>query len=528
MKNSMNLFTVHLRLAFIAILLCAMAGTPFNTMAQQTTSIEQESVEVQAAFAQQQKLIATNGQANDLLGCAVAIDGNTAVVGAHKDRSGSNNKPGAAYVFVRSGNAWIQQQELNAGNGENGDRFGYRVAISGDRIVVGAPTSAINNRVNQGSAYVFVRSGGVWSLQQKLIADKGKADERFGISVAIKGDIIAIGAPYTNVGANESQGAAYLFTLTGAVWTQQQKLTASDGTANNIFGCSVAIGNDTLVVGAEYAHIGGNGDQGSAYIFTRSGASWSELQKLTANDGEANDSFGGGLSISGDTLVISSRFDKVSNPSRIGSVYVFKRAGGNWLQQQKLTGEAGGGNEGFGVSVSVSDNRIAVGAFNFDVGTHPSQGAVFIFTSANGVWTQSQKLTSDDGASNDYFGYAVALSTNALVVGAVFKPVANKVDQGAVYFFGDPSDDGSPKIQSVQVAGKKLIVTGTNFESPTEIYIAGQKQKKTFNDTVSPTTIVVANKSGKLIPPGQTMMIQVRNSDSGMTSGEFVFTRPLE
>jgi hypothetical protein len=526
MKNIINLFIVKFRLAFIAILLYAMACAPFNTLAQQAPTAAPEDAQVEAAFTQQQKLVAVNGQANDLLGCAVAIDGNTAVIGAHKDRSASGVKPGTAYVFVRSGNLWIQQQELNAG--ENGDRFGYAVAISGDTIVIGAPNDDISNRSNQGSAYVFVRSAGVWLLQQKLTADKGKADEDFGCSVAIKGDTIAAGALYTDVGANESQGAVYLFTRAGEVWTQQQKLTASDGAANNIFGSRLALSSDTLVVGAVYAVVGANQDQGATYVFTRSGTSWSQSQKLTASDGEAGDQFGYSFSINGDTLVVSARFDKLSNPPRVGSAYVFKRAGGNWSQQQKLTGEAGGGTEGFGISVSVSGNRIAIGAFSFDVGAHSSQGVVFIFTQANGVWTQSQKMTSDDGATDDAFGFAVALSANTLVVGAVYKLIANKADQGTAYIFSDPSVDISPKIQSIQVIGKKLIVNGANFESPTEIYIAGQKQKKTFNDEASPATTVVANKAGKLIAPGQTVMIQVRNSDSGMTSSEFMFTRPLE
>jgi hypothetical protein len=526
MKTTINLFIVKFRLAFITILLYAVACAPFNTLAQQVPTALQEDAQVEAAFAQQQKLLAANGQANDLLGCAIAIDGNTVVVGAHKDRNGSGVKPGTAYVFVRSGNLWIQQQQLNAS--ENGDRFGYAVAISGDTIVIGAPNDNINNRSNQGSAYVFVRSGGVWLLQQKLTAGKGKADEEFGHSVAIKGDTIATGAPNTDVGANASQGAVYLFTRAGEVWSQQQKLTASDGTANSVFGSRLVLSNDMLVVSAVYAVGGSTQDQGAAYVFTRSGTSWNQSQKLTASDGEAEDQFGYSLSISGDTLVVGARSDKLSNPPRVGSAYVFKRAGGNWSQQQKLTGEAGGGSEGFGISVSVSGNRIAVGAFTFDVGVHSSQGVVFIFTQANGVWTQSQKLTSDDGATDDAFGYGVALSANTLAVGAIYRIIANKADQGAAYIFSDPSVDISPKIQSVQVTGKKLIVNGANFESPTEIYIAGQKQKKTFNDEASPATTVVANKAGKLIAPGQTVMIQVRNSDSGMTSSEFMFTRPLE
>src|SRR5262249_33890721 len=160
-----------------------------------------------------------------------------------------------------------------------GDQLGASVAISGDTVVVGAPLSDIGANADQGSAYVFIRSfigsGADWTQQKKLTAADGAAGNLFGISVALSGDTLAVGAYGDDIGANRNQGSAYVFTRSfigsGADWTQQKKLTAADGEINNLFGVSVALSGDTLVVGAFNDDIGGNANQGSAYVFIRSG-----------------------------------------------------------------------------------------------------------------------------------------------------------------------------------------------------------------------------------------------------------------
>jgi len=200
-------------------------------------------------------------------------------------------------------------------------------------------------------------------------------------SVAISGDTVVVGANYVDIGGNLNQGSAYVFVRNGATWTQQEKLTAADGTGNDDFGFSVAISHDTVVVGAINDDVGGGFGQGSAYVFVRSGTTWSQQEKLTAGDGVTFDSFGFSVAISGDTVVVGSWFDDIGGEFDQGSAYVFVRSGGTWSQQQKLTATDGDSDDHFGVSVGISGDTVVIGAPNDDLtrrllgvhaeGTHP-------------------------------------------------------------------------------------------------------------------------------------------------------------
>ena len=179
----------------------------------------------------------------------MAISGNTVVVGTPRDDGTAGEEQGAAYVFVRSGLAWSQQQKLEASDAAGLDRFGYSVAISGDTVVVGTRADDGTAGIDQGSAYVFVRSGVVWSQQQKLEALDAVAEDLFGYSVAISGETIVVGALNDDGAAGEGQGSAYVFVRSGGVWSQLQKLEASDAAGLDQFGYSVAISGNTVVVG---------------------------------------------------------------------------------------------------------------------------------------------------------------------------------------------------------------------------------------------------------------------------------------
>jgi hypothetical protein len=243
---------------------------------------------------QEAKLVASDGAAQDRFGTSVALSGDTALVGSFLDELGPNMGRGSAYVFVRSAGVWAQQQKLTASDG--GANFGYAVALSGDTALVGSYLDDGSfGELACGSAYVFVRSGAVWTEQQKLTASDGAAGDHFGWSVALSGDTAIVGAIYDNIGASTYQGSAYVFVRSGAVWTEQQKLTASDGAAADVFGYAVALSGDTALVGAGGGDdVGVNADQGSAYVFVRSAAVWTEQQKLTASDGAAEDYLGVG------------------------------------------------------------------------------------------------------------------------------------------------------------------------------------------------------------------------------------------
>jgi FG-GAP repeat len=368
-------------------------------------------VTIDPFFTQQQKLVAYDGMADDMFGKSVAISGDTAVVGAY----GDGNYRGSAYVFVRSGSSWSLQQKLTASDGAADDLFGWSVAISGDTVVVGATQFNFSN-LGKGKAYVFVRSGATWNQQQILTASSGGGyiGDQFGGSVAISGDTIVVGASGEDFYYTD-QGSAYVFVLSGATWIQKQKLTASDfalaEAAGDRFGNSVAISGDTVVIGAFKDDIKDVPGQGSAYVFLRSGGYWFQYQSLVAYDGEAFDQFGDSVAISGDTVVVGAPGDNTGR----GSAYVFVRSGSSWSLQQKLTASDGAASEWFGSSVAISENTVVVGAHR----DNTYQGSAYIFVrSGSSNWSQKQKLTASDGASYDSFGSSVAISGDTAVVGA--------------------------------------------------------------------------------------------------------------
>src|ERR1022692_473480 len=192
--------------------------------------------------------------------------------------------------FVLTGVTWTQQAKLTASDGASGDQFGSSVSLFGTTAVIGAPGNSA-----QGAAYVFTTTGFTWTQQAKLTASDGAAGDQFGISVAVSGPTAVVGAS----GSASNQGAAYIFTLAGTTWSQQAKLTASDAASGDQFGGSVSLSATTAVAGA----IGKSGSTGAAYVFINSGTSWTQQAKLTASDGVNGDHFGASVSVSGDTAL---------------------------------------------------------------------------------------------------------------------------------------------------------------------------------------------------------------------------------
>jgi uncharacterized repeat protein (TIGR01451 family) len=202
------------------------------------------------------------------------------------------------------------------------DRFGRSVAIDGDTVVVGAYNADLGDIIGAGAAYVFTLDGSIWTEQQKLSASDKAGGDYFGRSVAIDGDTIVAGAYRADPGGSNA-GAAYVFTRTGSTWTEQQKLTASDKAENDYFGRSVAISGETVVVGAYNADLGDITDAGAAYVFTRTGSTWTEQQTLTASDAAAEDRLGLSVAISGDTVVVGACAADPGGVDRAGAAYVF-------------------------------------------------------------------------------------------------------------------------------------------------------------------------------------------------------------
>jgi hypothetical protein len=358
----------------------------------------------------QTKLTASDAAFYDSFGFSVAISGPTAVVGAAFKNAGA----GSVYGVVHSGTSWIQQAELTPSGGPSSEYFGVSVAISGSTALVGAS----NNNSGTGAAYVFKRSGTVWTQQAKLVAADGAPNDSFGWSVAVSG-VTAVVGTYKN----SSTGAAYVFTRSGTSWRQRAKLTAADGTARNYFGYSVAISGPTAVVGA----FGNASARGAAYVFVRSGKTWIQQAKLIASDGAAYDYAGWSVAISGSTAVVGAW----SANSRAGAAYIFVRSGRTWTQQAKLTASDGVFLDDFGGSVAISESTVVVGAQL----KNEQIGAAYMFTRSETTWTQQTELLASDGTGGDEFGYAVAVSGSNAVVGAF----AKNSGTGAAYVYRLPS-----------------------------------------------------------------------------------------
>jgi hypothetical protein len=327
----------------------------------------------------------------------------------------------------------VNEQKLTASDGAFGDDFGQSVAFSGSTVVVGARADTIGANNNQGSAYVFNRQGGSWVEAQKLTASDGAASDQFGWSVAVSGSTIVVGAWLDDIGGNLDQGSAYVFDRHGGSWVETQKLTASDGAARDHFGWSVAISGSTVVAGT----IGGNSFQGSAYVFNRQGGSWVDAQKLSASDGASGDEFGYSVAIGGSTVVVGT----IGGNTAQGSAYVFNRQGGSWVEEQKLTTSDGAAFDLFGWSVAVSGSTVVVSARGDTVGANFDQGSAYVFNRQGGSWVEEQKLTASDGAAFDEFGLSVAINGSTVVVGSAVDGIGGNSFQGSAYVFNRQGGD---------------------------------------------------------------------------------------
>ncbi len=392
--------------------------TPTNTATNTPTSTPTNTpTPTPTPITQQAKLTASDAAAGDEFGYSVAINGNTAIAGVPLKSS----QRGAAYVFVQNGSTWQQQQKLTASDGKSGDQFGYSVAINGNTAIVGAPFTGSD----VGSAYVFVRSGTTWTQQAKLTASDAASGNKFGYSVTIASDMVIVGAPFAN-----SIGAAYVFVRSGTTWTQQAKLTASDAAT---FGNSVAIYVDTAVIGAYRT---GN-DVGAAYVFVRSGTTWTQQAKLTASDGAAYDWFGNSVTIDGDTVIVGAYIQNYSGLTNAGSAYVFVRSGTTWSQQAKLTASDAGAGDYFGNSVALQGNTAIVGApfAHYSSPTVSGPGYVYVFNRSGTTWTQQTRLAANDGASHDLLGMSVGFDSGIAIAGALLDDTSAGTDAGSAYIF---------------------------------------------------------------------------------------------
>ena len=363
------------------------------------------------------------GEASD-----ISSDGNYVIVGASGEDGGGGDPYtdcGAAYIFVRSGSSWSQQAKLLASDRAINDRFGQSVSINedGTRAIVGA--DADNNA--DGAAYIFVRSGTSWSQQQKISGETNQFD-RFGENVTMSSDgtYVLIYAEAEDTGGSDV-GATYVYVRSHNSWSQQAKITSPNPENYQRFGSALSLNEDGTyaVIGAYGEAVSSLNDAGAVYIYTRSGSSWSQQTRLTSASPTSSNQFGNSVSINADgtTLAIGEVAGDTEATSA-GEVYIFTRSGSTWTQQALLTASDAEESDLFGAKVSLSadGNHVVIGALSEDTGGSLA-GAAYVFARSGSTWTQKAKIQASDKQANDYFSQSVSINSNGsfVISGAKFE-----------------------------------------------------------------------------------------------------------
>ncbi len=439
------------------------------------------------------RLDADSDVSDSAFGRAVGISGDSAIVGACRDQVDDDIRAGSASVFRRGNNVWELEAELTAWDGMPNDFFGHSVAISGDWAVVGA-FHHYGTDFGSGAAYVYERRSTGWQPSKKLTAGDGGRNDAFGYSVAMSGDVAVIGA-YRAGG----KGAAYVFLRGSSGWTQAAKLTASDGRDGDDFGRSVSVSGDRAIVGA--IHHGVNGVRsGAAYVYRRDGSRWIEEAKLLPAESGADDFFGFSVSISGDWAVIGASADD-DQGTDAGAAYVFQRSGSSWTQYEKLLPSSEASGDFFGRSVALSGISIVVGADGTDK-WGANSGAAYIYEKMAGGWEQTAKLTPTDGRTGDRFGWRVAadsgLSGDWFLIG-----VRDSVP-GAAYIHSQNSDGPRIEITPSALTLHQASSQGTGQETRSDADGGDSVENASASGIVVPEA-VQQYWTGRMIPPLKPM-----------------------
>ncbi len=405
-------------------------------------------------------LAANNATTNDRFGTSVSLFGNTALVGADGDNFGR----GSAYVFSNNSTGdWNQVASISANDGQLRDVFGRAVSLWKNTALVGAP----GDDSSAGAAYLFHNQGlDQWTQSAKIAPNDAKPGQTFGGSVSLSGVTAVVGAEGDNPSGLYS-GSAYVFKDdSSGNWTQVAKLVASDASANDQFGISVSVYNDTVLVGALWAD-GVRQFTGGVYVFkSDSSGNWMQTAKLTASDGRSFAEFGRSVALYGNLALVGASLDNGHGGNYAGSAYLFREdSTGVWTQIAKLTSSdasvyQGASGDYFGWSVSLFEKTAVVGAIGHNLNGIDDAGAAYLFQEdSTGIWKQIAKLAAKDAMPNDWAGWAVGLSDRAALVGAYLKDDAGESSGSAYIFEGVPS---IPEPSALVMAALGLIVVSSS------------------------------------------------------------------
>ena len=409
----------------------AIVGAPRNDSIERNAGAAYIFTRRGTEWIEQTKLVASDAFRGDFFGISVAIDGDTAIVGAHR-----TNEPfadgGSAYIFQRTGENWEQTAELVAPDGDNFAYFGFSVGIDANTAIVGAirDDEAGNDA---GAAYVFVRDQFGWTLQTKLIGNNTQAEDRFGYAVDVDGNYAIVTSP-----RNRGIGAAYIYEREGTIWEQKRnrvrvRMIPIDPAGATSFGVSVDMSGETVIIGATGGVVEGD-SVGAAYVFTRNEPPfWNQHTKLVASDRAPGTELGFAVAMSGNEVVVGAPRHSVGGFAS-GAAYIFEqREDAAWVETVKLSDGETASEDQFGVSVAISGN-FAISGAQQDDDIAPNAGAAYIFERSGSLWLQRSKLTTEDAQAGDLFGNAVAMSGETVLIGAPGVDDAGP-EAGAVYVF---------------------------------------------------------------------------------------------
>jgi hypothetical protein len=370
----------------------------------------------------------------DIFGLDTAVFGDVLVIGAPWDDD-LELDAGSAFVFERTGSSWAQAAQLFASAGAPADWFGAAVSGSGDWIAVGANRADPPGAENAGGVYLFLRDGTAWTEQAFLAPEKPDTLDSFGRSLELDGDALIIGSPGDDGDDGEeafvnNAGAAYVMRRNGSSWAEEEKLAASDASADDLFGWSVALSGDWAVAGAPEA-----GGQGAAYVFQREAGVWVERVKLVASDGTSGADFGHGCAIYGDSSAVTVAVGAPAQaPSGSGAVYVYRQEGSSWAET-KLTPTNPHFMGQFGTSVAVRGNLLACGYPSDDAAGASDSGSVYAYLLSSGAPQLLAQFTPSSPIGGGTCGLGACVSGDEILAGAVGVTVGGYGGAGAAYLF---------------------------------------------------------------------------------------------
>jgi hypothetical protein len=439
------------------------------------------AIAVQRGLGLSSYLKADASHAGGECGSAVAISGSTLVMGCYRDNVVTEGDGGAVFVFERKASGWKLAQKLVPALNAPGDRFGTSVAIDGDVIVVGAPGRSTGGTM-RGAAYVFERdAAGVWSELTQVKAMGGQSLDQFGESVAVSGDRVAVGAPGEDgsaTGVNGvvdelalGAGAAYVFVRSGALYVQEAYVKSADTVSLDLFGSELALFGDRLVVAATGedsagAGVGADGvgvgaiDSGAVYVYERSATGWGFTTRIKGPSPSPSDAFGAALSLRADALLVGIPGDDatgagvgtdVADAAALdsGAAALYRIApSGVWSLEAHFKSHAPTPFDGFGGAVALAGSLAIVGSPREDgsgAGLEPpvdegssASGAAYTFRWFGGAWLDDAYVKAPVNVAAVRFGSALALGPDDVVAGLPYDPSdADGID-------GDPTDSSAP------------------------------------------------------------------------------------